>query len=98
MGPLTGDSGVISLPYSTFPYHCRFQQEALFQYLERVQMERDDVYDRFSKSVYEVPPPRDACGQFSIARVDFGVGRIGEIKQRTFYGPRRSHPPFPRAR
>jgi len=32
----------------------QFQQEALFQYLERVQMERDDVYDRFSKSVYEV--------------------------------------------
>merc|ERR1719482_330616 len=32
----------------------QFQQEALFQYLERVQMERDDVYDRFSSSVYEV--------------------------------------------
>merc|ERR1719201_3317551 len=29
----------------------QFQQEALFQYTERVQMERDDVYDRFSKSV-----------------------------------------------
>jgi hypothetical protein len=32
----------------------QFQQEALYQHLERVQKDRDDVYDKFSGSVYEV--------------------------------------------
>jgi DNA repair exonuclease SbcCD ATPase subunit len=32
----------------------QFQQEALYQHLERVQKDRDDVYEKFSGSVYEV--------------------------------------------
>ena len=31
----------------------QFQQEALYQHLERVQKDRDDVYEKFSGSVYE---------------------------------------------
>ena len=41
----------------------QFQQEALYQHLERVQKDRDDVYEKFSGSVYEVrrvtPPGRE---------------------------------------
>jgi len=32
----------------------QFQQEALYQHLERVQIERDDVHQKFANSVYEV--------------------------------------------